>query len=216
MNKESKCVIILSYIEHFTQEYLNEMCNNAALVICADGGYDIAVASNIKPDVIIGDCDSQRVSQEHADILQIRYPSVKDFTDAEACLKYAIEQHHNEIIMLGGIGGRLDHTIGALALLLKFADTNARIWMQDMSNKVMVLKDGQAIINKTPDYKYLSIISASDISKGVSASGVKYPLNNSELVKDTTLGISNEITANCAIIEVSNGSLYIIQSKDND
>ena len=59
------------------------------------------------------------------------------------------------------------------------------------------------------------MFSASCESKGISVSGVKYPLKDYKMDNLNELGISNEITSDKAKITVKDGTLLIIESSDN-
>ena len=65
---------------------------------------------------------------------------------------------------------------------------------------------------KVSNSRYLSVFSASDISEGVSESGVKYLLDNVTLSRSFPLGVSNEFAADKAVISVKKGTLLIIVS----
>ena len=48
----------------------------------------------------------------------IHVPVEKDDTDTLLCLKYGMELGYREFLMIGGIGGRLDHTMANIQTLL--------------------------------------------------------------------------------------------------
>ena len=84
-----------------------------AYVIAADGGAISAVECGIQPHLIIGDMDS--VDPELLENLQTqgaetqRYPVEKDETDLQLALLAAAERDARKILVLGALGGRLDH-----------------------------------------------------------------------------------------------------------
>lgn len=109
------------------------------LILCADGGYRHAKRLGVIPDLIIGDLDSG-LTEYPSEIASRIYPSEKDATDTNLCLDYAIEQGCNEVIIFGGIGGRLDHEYSHYALLLyglkhgvrvRMVNGHHEIWMED-------------------------------------------------------------------------------------
>lgn len=208
----ASCLIITSYLEDLEKYKIDDI--NYDYIICADGGYKIACKLNITPNLIIGDFDSSMPPSD-SNIFIITLPKEKDVTDTEACLKKAIDIGFNNITILGGIGGRLDHTLANLALLNKYSNPNLSITILTYQNYVFLLDNSSATIRKN-NYKYLSIISQSDISEEIFIKGVKYPLSHAILNNATTLGISNEITHDKAIIRVDNGKLLVILSKDVD
>src|SRR5665648_310101 len=101
-----KCYIITSYLNGDLSSILHK--KNGDFLICADNGYSVAKDNGIVPDLIIGDFDSIKIDLP-SDIEVIKLPVEKDVTDTLACVKYAINECFKDIIILGGIGGRLDH-----------------------------------------------------------------------------------------------------------
>jgi thiamine pyrophosphokinase len=90
-----------------------------ALFVAADSGLAAALNADIKPDWVIGDMDSleeqsclSAVPQERV----IRHPHDKDFTDTELAFSLAAEKGCDDIWILGGGGGRIDHLFGIRSL----------------------------------------------------------------------------------------------------
>ena len=111
----NKALIILSFVEKIDVSHLNAISSISDYIICADGGVDIAKTYGIMPDCVIGDFDST-INSNRLDCLYITLPSEKDFTDTEAAINHAIELGIRDITVYGGIGGRLDHTLGNVGL----------------------------------------------------------------------------------------------------
>ncbi len=206
----NKCLIILSHVEG-----VDKMINwnwDYDSVICADGGLLVAETLGIEPDLLIGDYDSMALP-EGRDV--IRLPAEKDVTDSEAAIDLAISRGSRDITLLGGLGGRLDHTLGNLGMLAKYCGKVKRLVISDSRNYVFMMIPGVITIPKN-DYKYLGIIAYGGPAENVTLSGVKYPLDHHLLTDHTTLGVSNEITASEACIEFTKGKLLVILSSDVD
>ena len=60
---------------------------------------------------------------------------------------------------------------------------------------------------------YISVIVHGDKAEGVNISGLKYTLDNATLTGDFALGLSNEFIGQEGKVEVKNGTLIIIFSK---
>lgn len=206
----SKALIILSY-----GEYLSKI-DVAALeydhVVCADAGYLIAKKLGIMPDTLIGDFDSMDLP-EGLDAIVL--PKEKNLTDAEAACDWALRHGFTELTILGGLGGRFDHTMGNIGLLAKYAKAKVPVTMIDGQNKVFMLRPGVHTIKKD-GYKYLGIVSYDTATKGITLEGVKYPVKNEILSNDTTYGVSNEITGEEAKLSFTQGLLLVSQTKDID
>jgi thiamine pyrophosphokinase len=90
-----------------------------ALFIAADSGFQAAVDAGVKPDWVIGDMDSlEDLSSLSAMPPErvIRHEHDKDFTDTELALSLAAEKGCDDIWIIGGAGGRIDHLFGIRSL----------------------------------------------------------------------------------------------------
>jgi len=103
-----------------------------ALFIAADSGLLAALNAGVKPDWIIGDMDSledqSRLSAMPPQRV-IRHPHDKDFTDTELAFSLAAEKGCDDIWILGGGGGRIDHLFGIRSLFER--ERFPRRWITD-------------------------------------------------------------------------------------
>ncbi|MDD3168535.1 MAG: thiamine diphosphokinase, partial [Eubacteriales bacterium] len=143
----------------------------------------------------------------------LRYAAEKDDTDTMICLKYAIDQGFDELTVLGGLGGRLDHTIANLQTMSYAIDAGKTIWFLDGKNRATLRNPGSLKVQKAEGYK-ISLFAYGDQCGGVSIRGVKYPLENCLLNHSFPLGISNEFLKEKVEISHSSGKLLIILSHD--
>ena len=114
--------IILSHIEGDLAEIAAP--EEDSFVICADGGYGKALEAGIKPDIVIGDLDSSADTSIPDDIPLIRLQVEKDVTDTDSCLEYALEQGFSSIFIIGGLGGRCDHSIANIQNIVRYSAYN--------------------------------------------------------------------------------------------
>lgn len=178
-------------------------------VITADRGHEYAEIFGLSPDIKIGDFDSSSSpNQDSSEVITL--PSEKNMTDTEAALDIAATKHPSIITILGGLGGRFDHTMGNIALLSKY---DLPIEIIDSQNMVTLATPGEYIF-KNRGYKYISLIPYTSNVSGVNISGVKYPLSDTTLLNSSTLGISNEIISEKCILSFEDGKLLVCQSKD--
>jgi len=210
-----KCYIITAHIDGDLSEIISPQKSD--FIICADGGYEIAVSFNIVPDLVIGDSDSGRMSALPGNSVThktdfIHFPKEKDVSDTFLCVKHAISLGFEEIIIAGGIGGRLDHTISNIQTLVHFSDVAKKMTMIDETNLVTIVNNSRITLQKKEGFS-VSLFSLSDRCLGVSTTGLYYPLDNAELKNTYPLGLSNEFTDHNATIEVKNGILLIVLSQ---
>lgn len=186
------------------------------ITIAADAGYRNANKLGVKPKILLGDFDSLpreelNKAADGAEVMTV--PAEKDFTDTQLAVNTAIKRGAKEIIIIGGISGRLDHTLSNIAIIEAFKSKGVRGYITDGKNRVRYLENDSIIIMRS-SYKYFSLIARSEKVKGVCIEGAKYPLKNQTLISSDQYAVSNEIDGNCAFISVKKGALLIIESKD--
>ena len=118
------------------------------MIICCDAGLDRAFELGIVPDIIIGDFDSAEKMQivipddDTAAPEVITLPHEKDMTDTEAACDLAYSRGAGVMTILGGIGGRFDHTMANIGLMSKYLG-RADIFMLDGDNFIRMLAPGK-------------------------------------------------------------------------
>lgn len=184
------------------------------LVIAADSGLDNARLLGIPVSVVVGDYDSLGHAPDVDDGVEvITVPTEKDVTDTQLAVELALRREATEITLLGGLGGRLDHTLSNLAILEDLLAKRVRATIADGHNRVRLLHNDSTILPHS-GYTYVSLLSLDPLSKGVEIEGVKYPLKGAKLSRTFGYAVSNEITGNCCFISVRKGTLLIVESRD--
>lgn len=182
-------------------------------IIAVDRGLGYIIDNGIKFDTIIGDFDSLDTIYSHLLIENkekvISFNKDKDMTDLELAIIYLIQNGIDNIDIYGGIGSRLDHTLSNIYMLKKYRQS--KITLINENNYIFYLEKDKKI-EKSDDYKYISILSTDEKCE-FSVSGVKWPLQNHKLEYGSSLTISNEII-DIANIKIHKGNLFVILSKD--
>lgn len=174
-----------------------------------DYGAFLCASQQIKMTMAIGDFDS--VADHEFEMIQmaceqlVKLNPIKDDSDFEAALNYLND--YQKIIVLGSWGGRFDHAY----VNLKLVEKDSRILFYDEHNKVQCLNPGVYELAKE-NYTYLSVFAKHEAI--ISISGVKYPLNRVNLTDKDLYTLSNEITQDKARLEIHEGQLLVIWSKD--
>ncbi len=98
----------------------------------ADSGARHALALGLPLELWLGDMDSSPPwLQEALPVPKEVLPREKDLTDGEALLRKALEAGAEEVLLLGGLGGRLDHTLAHLELAFLLAEKGSRVELTD-------------------------------------------------------------------------------------
>jgi len=197
------------------KENVGELPSKDALVIAADAGYATALSLGVRPSVAVGDFDTLGECGFSRDTEVIRLPAEKDVSDTQAAVDIALGRGADEIVIIGGLDGRLDHTMANLGIVSSLTKKGIAAVITDGKNRVRYLENSSALIPKG-NFRYLSLVCLGKKARGVSIKGVKYPLEHATLSSDMpSLSISNEIVDNLALVSVKRGQMYIIESNDN-
>ena len=194
-------------------EFITEHPKADDLTIAADSGYHTAHALGERIDLLLGDFDSIGDMPQDEGMEIRRVPAEKDYTDTQLAVEIALDKGAEDIIMIGGLSGRLDHTLSTLAILEDLHGRGVYATLTDGQSRARYLKSSSTLIARS-HYKYLSLIAADDIVKGVDIEGCKYPLKRATLHRRNQFAVSNEITGNVAFISVKKGGIFIIESRD--
>lgn len=183
---------------------------DGAFVIAADSGYKNCKKLGIKPDLAVGDYDSLNFVPE--DCEQLTFPKEKDDTDLMLAVREAIGRGYTDITILGAMGGRFDHTFANVQTLAFIRSQGAWGRILTCYEQVMLVTPGKYTIKAKKNYS-LSLFAYSEDVKGLTISGVKYPLLGAHIDSFFPIGISNEIIGGEAKISFTEGMLLVIQSR---
>lgn len=185
-------------------------------IIAADGGARHLRRMEIAPSILLGDFDSARSEDiqyyMNQEIEVFKFPVEKDMTDSELAIEKALESGASEIMFIGALGSRVDHSVANILLLKKLLDMGVKASIIDENNELYIVHSDFSLPRKE-DYK-LSLIPISDRVTGVCTEGLKYELNNATMVLGTTWGVSNEFEAETAYIKIGEGIMLVCLSKD--
>ena len=139
---------------------------------------------------------------------------ILNLTDTQLAVEVAIERGADNIVIISGTDGRVDHTLSSLAILEGLWNRNIRCVLTSGQNRIRYIKNSGHILLRERNFKYFSVIACDETVKGVSIEGAKYPLKNVKLTRKLQYAVSNEIDGNCSLITVKRGGVYIIESRD--
>lgn len=176
--------------------------------IFCDSGLRHMDALGIKPDLIIGDFDSHQ--RPTSDVETIVLPCEKDDTDTVFAAKEALKRGFDDFLLIGAVGGRLDHTLGNVSILL---------WLDSKGKSAKIVDDRSEmeIVSSEPVYiddsfKFFSLLNISGEARGITVENAKYPLENAEITCDYQYGVSNEVlSGKRAKVSVLKGRLLLIK-----
>ena len=201
-----------------TEQLKREYAQGAVKLLGVDAGVLKIEQTGYIPDQVIGDFDS--VSESDRLRILDRYKEkrvlnpVKDDTDMEAALHLAVAMRPEEILILGGIGSRMDHSMTNIRLLAIPDQAGIPAVILDPHNRIRRIESG-TLIRKEEQYgKYISLMAVSEEVRGLTLKGFKYSLTDGTLPAETSLGISNEIIDDQGMISFTGGRVLLLETKD--
>jgi len=193
-----------------------EHIKDAGIVLAVDGAARLVREYGIRADALIGDLDSVQPVDlsfiEEQNIKIIRLRREKDETDTHTAFDYAVQAGADEIVLLGALGKRFDHSFGNVMLLTRALKRGIKAVIADEKNTLFAAQGFLRLTGKPGD-----IVSILPLSEGVVADGsrgLKYPLNCLPIPLDYPVGVSNEMTADEAAFEIAGGIALIALSRD--
>lgn len=179
------------------------------LIIAADSGYDHLKKMGIVPDIMIGDMDSVKSRPNGTQIIRLNV--MKDETDTEAAARTAAARGADELLILGGIGSRADHSAANVLLLKRLADMRVSACIVNENNEIYYLEGRLTLPGKKGDL--ISILPLCEL-EGVVTSGLFYALDGDTLHFGSSRGISNVMTDDSCTVSAEAGCALVIKSRD--
>lgn len=175
---------------------VTQLIEAQALVIAADSGLDHALGAGLIPHQLVGDMDSISdaglVWARGNGVAIETHPRDKDLTDTALALQRAGESGHDHLLVLGGAGDRLDHTLGTIVALgeaanRRFASIEARLGHARIH---MVFPGHHLQLDAPPDTSF-SLLPLHGDCHGITVTGCRWPLDGADLAVGSTRGLSN-------------------------
>ncbi|MCD6362723.1 MAG: thiamine diphosphokinase [Synergistetes bacterium] len=192
------------------------MLEGADLIICADGGGNYLYAWGVKPDILIGDMDSISAEAllyfEGAGVKIVRFPRDKDYTDSHLALLEALRFSPSEVIIIGGLGDRMDHNIANIHLLYLALKRGVRAKLVNERYEAIILKEGENRMEISGEKISLLPLTSKVIFSR--SEGLKWKLDDLTFSLENPIGISNEPLGKEVIIDVKEGYAILFQVKE--
>lgn len=195
-------------------------------VVCADSGLNTAYRLGMPVHYFMGDFDSvspeileayrdgKVAGSEHCE--WVRYPKEKDYVDTQLVLEWILEKGAEEITLLGATGGRLDHFLANVNILMLALRQKVPAYIVDSRNRIRLIDSTLTIEREELYGKYLSLLPLTSTVTGVTLHGLKYLIEDYTLEVGIARAISNEMdeTSEKAEIQLCSGVLIVVEAKD--
>ncbi|WP_127582271.1 thiamine diphosphokinase [Paenibacillus koleovorans] len=193
------------------------------ILIGADKGALFLVRHGLRPDLALGDFDSVDEGElEEIRCGSVRFedcdPIMKDYTDTEMAFHRALEWPlpagavPREIVLLGALGTRFDHSLANVHLLRIGLTRGVVCRIVDAYNEVQLID--RCVELERGRYANVSLLPLTPEVRGITLRGFLYPLERATLAIGQSLGISNVLVDPIGRVELEQGQLLVIRSRD--
>ena len=196
------------------KELLLRCMRESDLVIAADSGLAAFDGAGLMPDLLVGDMDSVDpavLSRFEGRVPERRLSPIKDDTDGVDAIDLAIARGAEEITLLGALGGRLDHALANVMLLVRAHRKGAHAALLSEQERIIRVCGEERLQGALGDT--VSLLPLGE-ARGVTLCGFFYPLEDATLTSDYPLGVSNVVTAPEASVRVREGDLILFHRFD--
>jgi thiamine pyrophosphokinase len=207
--------LIMTNGEYGDPDWYRRRSGSFDRIICVDGGAGQARVLGITPDWLVGDMDSinpvDRTLMEEAGVRLKTFPSHKDYTDTQLALNLAAEEGAGKIVVWGGTGSRLDHTISNIFSAARFLESGIEVMFEAPTVTIYVIKDHLTLPAKVGDT--VSLLVLGNKAAGVTLQGFEYPLQEALLECSWQWAVSNVVNSPNPVVEVTSGNLAVFHYK---
>jgi thiamine pyrophosphokinase len=194
-------------------ERLAALAAAAEPLLAADGGANQLGRVGLRPAAVIGDLDSIR-SGIRAWVGENRLVHRPDQnrTDLDKALEYAFDELGLEsLVVLGAVGGRVDHAVANLGLLARRALGDDLVFLAPDLRVVAVR--GEAALEAVPGETWSFV--AFDPAVRVDLDGVRWPVVSAPCDLPGRPSVSNRAAADAIIIRATGGAVVAIRWFDD-
>ena len=185
---------------------LRALAARASLVVAADGGANAALRAGVRPDVVIGDLDSLLpASARRLATARIIRVTRQDNTDLEKALDFVAAEHPSRVMIAGATGGRVDFTLGNLAVFWNYTDRLPITFAGDGWRAVPV---GRRLKARAARGVTVSLVPFGDCA-GITLRGLKYGLRNARM-RVGEIGVSNVVASSPFTVDVKKGRMLVV------
>ena len=184
-----------------------------AFVVAADSGLAEANRLGVRVDLLVGDMDSvkpsdlQAYEREGGEVQ--RHPEDKDATDLDLAITAAIVAGAARLTVIGGDGGRLDHTLANAVLLASPRHAAVEVDAIFGASRLHVVRGRREFVGAPGEL--VSLLALGGPARGVGTEGLRWPLEHAALEPGSTLGVSNRFLADRAVVTVADGVVLMVR-----
>ena len=167
---------------------------DGARAIAADGGIVHATTLKLVPEIWVGDFDStpKSLADHWHNVPRQTHPAEKDASDGELAISEALRRGATSLVLVGGMGGQLDHILAHAGFLVALAKRDIDVFMTSGAEEARGLGSKLELFDLKAGTR-ISVLPFTDLV-GFSISGVKWPLAGRNVKLGTAFTLANVAT----------------------
>ena len=167
---------------------------DGARVIAADSGIVHATTLKLVPEIWVGDFDStpKSLADHWHNVPRQTHPVEKDASDGELAISEALRRGATSLVLVGGMGGQLDHILAHAGFLVALAKRDIDVFMTSGAEEARGLASKMELFDLKAGTR-ISVLPFTDLV-GFSISGVKWPLAGRNVKLGTAYTLANVAT----------------------
>jgi len=211
--RRGKRAVVLCDGPRPADELLASCLDDDDLFICTDAAGRPYSGLPRPPDIVIGDFDTLGSHPADDDVTRFVHDEAQNTTDSEKALNHASLEGCVDAVLLGALGGLIDHTLANAALPERFSWLLSVVLATDRDITIR-MSAGDRAAWLLPEGSILSLNPIGPGARGVSLQGVRWPLTGADLPWAGPSTISNHVVAPEVTLSVSGGSLLASVRRD--
>lgn len=184
---------------------LKQTASESDYIVVADGGLACCLSAGIRPDIALGDMDSIDLSRIPAD-WKIVADANQDTTDFEKALLVLPQEPLKNMVIVGGLGGRVDHELTNLHIASRLNPAWMVVFRSDNTN---IYRCASNLTLDIPIGETISLIPW-PMAQSVTTQGLHWDLQNAELSGTGKFSQSNRVESTPVRINLKHGMLFVI------
>lgn len=171
-----------------------------------DAGYKTILEHGHSCLLALGDFDSGSLEEKDRHLFEsIELPEAKNETDSEAAMAIAAGMGYSSIFLVGGLGGRIDHTIANLRCI---GWHFPQVTLLEKEQRVFTLLPGVYSFFNT--YRHISFFALEP--SVISLEGFDYPLERRHIDQKDLYTCSNSIAQKEGTVKIEAGRVLCVES----
>ncbi len=207
--KKKRCVVIGGAPITKTAWVRSHLREDDFIIYC-DCGLRHREALGAPAHLVVGDFDSHPAPDFPVETISL--PREKDDTDSVFAVKEALRRGYEDFLLLGVFGGRLDHSLANVSILLMLDSLGkAALAVDDFSELCVVSRQAAEI---APGFPYFSLVALDGTAEAVTITGAKFPLEQGRITPEYQYAVSNEpLPGQTARVQVGSGRLLLLRDR---